>query len=169
MSELRARPIISRSEITNPKLAQLFDYWSSKRAARFAPARSDIDPIDIPRLLPWVWLVDVIDGGNDFRGRLGGEKLVHFLGRQVTGKTLGAHSSNPFFAKVAKAFSVVVANKQPLLRPAGPTNYAHKDIVETEVLLLPLSDNGTDVTQIFGGFATMTPLTRALDLEAAQG
>ena len=38
--------------------AEFLDYWHGKCAGRPMPTRADIDPLDIPRLLPHVYLVE---------------------------------------------------------------------------------------------------------------
>ena len=45
--------------IDAPLLAELYAYWTAKRGARFAPSRAEIDPVEIPRLLPHLMLVDI--------------------------------------------------------------------------------------------------------------
>ena len=42
-------------------LVEFLEYWRGKCDGRAMPARADIDPLEIPRLLPYVYLVDVLD------------------------------------------------------------------------------------------------------------
>jgi hypothetical protein len=169
MSGTNYRTLVDGSEITSPKLARLFEYWNGKARGRWAPTRADINPAEIPRLLPWVWLVDVIAGGTDFRFRIGGEKLIDFIGHRMAGETMAPHRDEPFLGHVAQAFDVCVSTKKPLLRPCAPTRYERRANFMTEGVLLPLSDNGTDVSQIFGGFAMTMPVTLPATLAAAPG
>jgi hypothetical protein len=48
-----------------------------------APARSDLDPADIPALLPYMMLVEKVD--DHFRWRLVGTAAVREIGRDLTG------------------------------------------------------------------------------------
>ena len=48
----------------------LYRYWLKKRGSGAMPSRSDIDPADIPALLPYVSLVHKV--GGEFRFRLVG-------------------------------------------------------------------------------------------------
>ena len=48
------------SPIIDDRLRQTYEYWRGKAGARPLPSRSDIDPVEIPRLLPHIMLVDVI-------------------------------------------------------------------------------------------------------------
>src|SRR5690348_15047812 len=50
-------------------------YWERIRGSRAMPRRCDIDPLDIPRLLPFVRLVDVLENPRAFRFRLVGTEI----------------------------------------------------------------------------------------------
>jgi hypothetical protein len=67
-------------------------YWLAKRGARSMPARSDIDPADIPALLPHIFLVHKSDG--QFRFRLVGTAVEQQIGRGLTGDVVGSHVSS---------------------------------------------------------------------------
>ncbi len=69
----------------NPVLKGFVDYWNRKRSGREMPSRADIDPVEIPKLLPHLTLIDVVDGGSRFRFRLVGTALVQGYGRDYTG------------------------------------------------------------------------------------
>ena len=82
------------AEITELPLRQLYDYWTAKRGGRPWPARADILPSEIPTVLPFVMLVDVIGGGTgegsggnlQFRLRLVGTDVA--FGIDPTGRLL---------------------------------------------------------------------------------
>src|SRR5690242_1355091 len=60
-----------------PEIVALYDYWRSKAPGEgLLPGRRHIDPVDIPRLLPNVWLLDVVDDPRRFRVRLVGGALI---------------------------------------------------------------------------------------------
>src|SRR5262245_27250689 len=72
----------------DPRLLGLYQLWHSKRGGRFAPARVDIRA---EQLQPWLGnliLLDVIDGGKDFRYRLFGSVIAREAGFDLTGKFL---------------------------------------------------------------------------------
>jgi hypothetical protein len=79
---------IAFDEISSPIVRQGYDYWLSKRAGRTFPARADINPAEIKRLLPHVILVRVLDGGRDYQYRIVGEANVK------------AHGFNPLNGRV---------------------------------------------------------------------
>lgn len=60
-------------------------YWQSLRRGRRIPARADLDPIDIPKLLPGLILVDVLSEPLDFRYRLVGTEIDEISHRNFRG------------------------------------------------------------------------------------
>src|SRR5690348_8213244 len=41
------------------RLRELYEYWRSRHPAEgVLPGRQHFDPVDVPKLLPWIWLVD---------------------------------------------------------------------------------------------------------------
>ena len=70
----------------NPVLSAFWTYWHRKRAGRAAPRRLDIEPTEVPQLLPHIQLIDRV--GDRFRYRLCGTAIVEAYGRELTGKFL---------------------------------------------------------------------------------
>jgi hypothetical protein len=58
------------SQIEDRRLAQLYDYWLSRKGSRRFPSRGDIDPLDFRYVLGHVMLVDVLRDPVRFRVRL---------------------------------------------------------------------------------------------------
>jgi hypothetical protein len=70
-----------------PLLQDALTYWESKRAGRRMPARRDFDPLlEVPKLVPWIVLVDVLHDPLDFRFRLVGSGVVDRSQGNHTGK-----------------------------------------------------------------------------------
>jgi hypothetical protein len=67
----------------------LYSYWHSKRGTRNMPARSDMNPADIPRLLPYLLIVE--RAADQFRYRLVGSAIVDGLGYDATGGAVGSY------------------------------------------------------------------------------
>jgi hypothetical protein len=84
-----------RVPVEEPPLRELYDYWSGKRCGRVMPTREDIDPVDIPRLLPNLMLLEVHaaqpaaeTGPYRFRFRLAGTAICQIAGVDLTGRWL---------------------------------------------------------------------------------
>ena len=71
---------------------EVFAYWSSLRVGGRLPARTQVDPIALKRLLPTISLIDVqapLDGAAPtYRQRLAGTGLYPIYGREITGRPI---------------------------------------------------------------------------------
>jgi hypothetical protein len=74
---------------------QLYRYWDRIRGQRRMPTRSDVDPVDIARILPVVGLIERRDEG--YFWRLIGTEIAEHFGRHLTGERYGAHFSPAHF------------------------------------------------------------------------
>lgn len=84
-------------------LVEVLGYWQTKRRGRPAPEKDDIDPIDLPRLLPDIALLDAAPPGGAFRYRLAGSRAIAMIGREPRGLTqldLHDHPSDPAVLRV---------------------------------------------------------------------
>jgi hypothetical protein len=80
------RSVALIKEVGNPYLRMLETYWRDKCSGGSIPRREDIDPADIVRHLPNIFIVDVIGKGEDFRYRLIGTNIVTTNERDLTGR-----------------------------------------------------------------------------------
>ncbi len=72
----------------------LYDYWTTKRGSRRAPARSDIDPADIRRILADTFILTA-DFVNDIRVRLAGTRVCALFAREIKGEAFEDLWSEP--------------------------------------------------------------------------
>ncbi|GAB4376766.1 MAG: hypothetical protein Kow00114_40630 [Kiloniellaceae bacterium] len=138
-----------------PKIKALFDYWRSIHPAgagpgRPLPGRRHLDPIDIPELLPNIWMIDVLrdpqrDGGLRFRFRLIGTEIVKFTGRDATGLPLDTVYQDYENTDAFRAHRAVVERGKPVYRRSGVISNPGRDYVEAERLYLPLAADGKTV------------------------
>lgn len=132
-----------------PDLVQALTYWQGKRGDRFAPARADIDPLEIPTLLPRVMLADVewSDGEPvDFLYRLSGTGICDVHGYDLTALNPRALSPTAYGAMVHDHYCLAVRRREPL---------AHVLVLQTDRkqrsyarIILPLSADGERVTML---------------------
>src|SRR5262245_53572554 len=76
-------------DIREQRLRGLWEYWSGKRDGVALPGRAAISPLEMRPWLGNLLLMDVVDGGRDFRYRLHGTQLVQLFGADLTGKLVG--------------------------------------------------------------------------------
>lgn len=81
--------------------AELYCYWDGLRIAGSIPRRSNIDPLDIVRVLPFVGLAERRHDG--YFWRLIGTAIVDHFGKDHTGEPYGAHFGPPTFVAATKA------------------------------------------------------------------
>lgn len=62
--------------------------WDQARRGDLLPARPHFDPMNYPRLMPYMGLYEPVDGGRDWRFRLHGTGLVEMFGHDDTGKAM---------------------------------------------------------------------------------
>src|SRR5688572_27444072 len=76
-------------QIRSQRVHRLHEYWRSKAGAQGSvPRRRDIDPTELPDLLPNLMLLDVERNPLRFRYRLVGTRIVDFSYRDFTGTYL---------------------------------------------------------------------------------
>lgn len=142
------------------------------------PRRRDIEPTEIPRLLPHLQLIEVAEGAARFRYRLTGTALVTAFGREYTGSYLDELFSGEELAYARHVYSTVCARRRPVfLRNRYSTT---RDVgMVANRLYLPLSDDGASVNIILGALtfawergaaigvwadARLDPLTAAIEI-----
>ena len=132
------------------QLLDLYDYWDRKRAGRAFPARADIDPLELGRLLPNLFLVDVLPDVPHFRYRLSGGNVDVIHGQSLTGKTPHQIRTAEVAAAVERRYHEIVAARVP--RCDHVTLLAADDSFwHYECLLLPLSDDDARINMLLGG------------------
>jgi hypothetical protein len=125
------------------------DYWLSIRPESGLPGRQHLDPLDIPHLLPNVWLIDVRRDPFRFVFRLVGTGVVEFFGSDPTGRALGDVFENFEQTIAYKDFCRVAEEGQPRWRRGTPVLFHLQQFTRIERVYLPLARNGSDVDMIF--------------------
>lgn len=139
--------------LDEPLLAELYRYWAERRRGRIAPARSDIDPVDIPSLLPHLALTEIIPAADDktrFRYRLAGTEVEHHVGCRLAGRYLDELMRGRYLAFLTDLHDRLVKAKAPLYSENSYTAAGSAQL-EAKRLMLPLSDDGEAVTMVLTG------------------
>lgn len=77
-------PVVPRE----PKLEAFLRYWNRQRAGAVWPSRAEIDPVEIPSLLPNLLITEAGTRPGTLRVRLAGTAVVDWMGRDVSGSEL---------------------------------------------------------------------------------
>jgi hypothetical protein len=140
--------------LTSEKLADVHRIWRELSAGRVGATRVDVTPARLRGTMPWTFLIDVIDGGRDFRFRFAGDRIIQFMGRRFAGALLSELLGTPFFDGMNAFFKGCVTAQVPMANGPRRTSYPGKEHLEMEVMVLPLSDDGIAVTGLLGTFDT---------------
>lgn len=84
----------------HPGFARLLDYVATRREGRRWARRSDIDPCDIPTLLPHLWLIEIGSAPPRLLVRLAGTRIETVYGRGLSGTHLEALDWGPNSARI---------------------------------------------------------------------
>ncbi|HEY7610350.1 MAG TPA: PAS domain-containing protein [Alphaproteobacteria bacterium] len=155
--------LIDPAAIQEPKLRALLAYWNAKRGTRAMPTRADIDPLDVPSILPNIVLVGVSGEPPRFRFRIVGTDIVFRYGGEITGRDLED-------VDLGSELGAVKSQYEETVRERVPTYCRHE--IETgagkhlryERLLLPLAADGIHVDMLLGGIYAIssdTPIERS--------
>ena len=110
------------------------------------PSRQDIDPLDIPDLLPHIAMYDVVrtDADMRFRIRLFGTANVQLMGSDCTGQFLDQQLKAQDSARVLASYRQVADKGRPHLWRSFLVTPG-REHVRYERLLLPLAGDGRTV------------------------
>ena len=149
-------PVIPAINARDPRTIELLAYWSSKRGTRLMPSRRDLDPIDIPKLLPFVSLTDIVPGApieQRYRVRLFGTKLVDIHEGDWTGRSFFDVTTRETAQRIVQSIEFVVNHRHPWFVSGrfGLTSKPGKYTgVPYEGMFLPLSQDQENVDMVFG-------------------
>jgi hypothetical protein len=129
-------------------ISKAMAYWDRIRGVRAIPRRNDLDPVDIPKLLPFIMLVDVLDGPPDFKFRLIGTEIDAIISDDYLGRRFSAIPHMTSGNKVWAEYETVVRGRQPL---TGAVDYVGADRYVRGIrhCLMPLSADGETVDMVF--------------------
>ena len=136
--------------IDDRRLKEAYRYWQRKAAGRALPRRADLDPADIPKLLPHVMLVEVHPAGR-YRYRLIGTANVREHGIDATGRWLDEVLPGPEYkAHVLGLYDQCVLERRAVYSESlFYSTVGYKPQRHTKVLFMPLSDDGATINLVF--------------------
>jgi hypothetical protein len=139
----------------DPAFARLHAYWLGKCKNGRLPARTDIDPLDLPRdLLPDIALLEVEAqpqdhplGSHRYRIRLFGSALAAVTGADETGRYYDEAVSPAGYAVLRPLLDRTVSEARPMFF-AGPSAAPGRGFLHFGRFGLPLAADGLRVDMI---------------------
>jgi hypothetical protein len=133
----------------DPDFRWLFEYWLDRHQSGRLPGRGEIDPIEFPKLLGKINLVDVecAESGNRYRFRLWGSKVSHIFGADHSGKYLEEIAAPGTLGDLRERFDICVETREPQFIYRG-VSLVTTEKVTTRRLLFPLASDGHAVDML---------------------
>lgn len=132
----------------------VFDYWNSLRGARTAPDRCDIDPGAIRACLADTFIL-TFDPKRGHPFRIAGTSLCDMFGSELTHKPFGGLWAADQQAAMSDLIRAVGQENCGVI--AGVTGQnAAGDMVELEMILLPLTSSDIGTGRILGAMTAVS-------------
>jgi hypothetical protein len=147
--------------VWNREIEQALDFWEGKRQGRRYPLRSEIDPVDMRRWLGSALLAEVRFGADDtepedFYFRVAGGFVCERYGCELTRRWLSSIDLNAQRSAVFETFRQTVRSATPVYSIASFVK-ADGQLRTFEMLLLPLSADGTRCDMLLGAVMPIPP------------
>jgi hypothetical protein len=160
------------AHLDDPLLREIYAYWRVKRASRRMPSRRQIDPAEMPRLLPHLVISEVVESGRRFRYRLTGTAIARAIGFDPTGRCVDDIASGGYRDYIVGLHRSVCEARVPVFAASPYVGATHGRHFFARRLALPLSEDDEAVNQILSmvifRFATDRPPLTVLDRPAAE-
>jgi len=141
-----------REIASDARLAAVYRYWCTLCRENDVPEAHQFDPVDLPgAVLPYLTLLDVIDGGHFFRVRLVGTATTIAVGHNATGSNLDASATGDAVIAALRRYRAVLEARRPVL---DVVFYETPDARFTNRLLtLPLSTERDAIDRLLGVYS----------------
>jgi hypothetical protein len=136
------------THLDDPLLRELYGYWRGKRDARRMPSRRQIDPAEIPRLLPHLVISECVDDGRRFRYRLAGTAVAEAIGFDPTGRYVEDIASGDYRDYINGLHRSVCIERVPIFAASPFMLAGRRRNYFARRLALPLSEDDVTVNQI---------------------
>jgi hypothetical protein len=132
---------------------QLYDYWRRLKGARSAPERSEIDPAQIRDALADSFIIEV-DPERCFPIRLCGTRLDALRLAEQKGKSFLDLWNEEDRSTLTTVLLTVIDGVAPVVAGVEGTASGGGDLLEMELLLLPLRHFGDTHARLLGALAS---------------
>lgn len=133
--------------IEDARLQRLYEYWLSKKGERFAPPRADILPEEIRDIIPWVFIMEKVEGR--LRYRLVGEAFREIYGDKLAGRFIDEVDLDHITAAYIGEYANVERTGPRAMKWSFTKNDGRH--LEYERIIMPLSADGVTIDMFLGG------------------
>mgnify|MGYP001162381607 CR=1 FL=1 len=124
-------------------------YWADLPAGCRVPRAAAVNPARMKPALGYVMLLDVLEGGRDFRYRVYGSAIAARSGFDATGRTVTELPVAPLTEYFLAGYRACLRRVAPLFTRHAPPVLLH--VVGWDRLILPLEDDGGAIARLLVG------------------
>jgi hypothetical protein len=135
-------------EDCHEKVRQIVEYWMAIHPAAGLPGRQHFDPLDVPALLPYIRLLDVVGRLPRFRVRLMGTQVREYMGEEQTGRWLDEVFTNLHGSLTHTELVKTVTMKKPRWRRGKPALAVDRNFLDMERCYLPFAHDGRTIDMV---------------------
>lgn len=140
---------ISCNALQGDPLWQVYELWKTWAAGKNAPIWQDVDMLALPpEIIPQTVVVDVVDGGEDFRYRFWGTGYADHYGIDETGNLLSRSIGPSFIEATFKQLHDVIAQNRPIAFEVSISTTLTRTVQRKINLRLPIEDVVGKVSKI---------------------
>jgi len=130
--------------------AKAYIHWQTMARRRGGiPRRRDLDPAEIPRLLPHLFIVERVAESGRYFFRLSGTAIREIMGFENTNNHLDELLRGEDLKTVSQMFTQVM-DEGVCIRSIEGLTYSDRSFVRVEILRLPLKGNDGDSRFVLG-------------------
>ncbi len=140
-----------RTDLVTAPIIFLYDYWKARVPEGEVGMRaSDLAPYDLVPALGYIMLLDILDGGRDFRYRLFGSKIAEIAKFDSTGLRISETKAHPLMkAFFSTVYEAVLQKRLPIYTEHNPP--PNLTIATWHRVVLPLHDGSGTITKFLVG------------------
>jgi len=133
-------------ELHEPEFLQAVVYWHTRRGSKTMPARADLSPADLVKILAKVMLVDVLPQAPHFHFRVVGTNIADWIKFDATGQTLDAVEPENYRRMLFATYMECVGARTPI---AHRILWDSKEVPHRyKRLIMPLAADGRNVDML---------------------
>ena len=136
-----------------PDLVRVAECYEALTGDRLMPHRSEFSASRFRWMVGRMYLIDVLDGGADFRVRLWGDFLQVVYGVDQTGVQISAMKDQRLGGVLQRHYGNIVSSKTPQFLP-GAAVWPNGACIQYQRMLLPFADDAGEVSLILGAVAS---------------
>jgi hypothetical protein len=141
---------------TNPDLIRLAQYCETLAGPNAMPRRHDFRPQDVSWILGFLYVVEVIDGGADYRFRLGGVWLKEVYGAELECLRVSEFKEGDFKKTLRANYDAVIQSRKPIYA-RGLLLWSGGHSIKVERLMVPFVDDDGLPRMILGAVMSDVP------------